>query len=178
PPVTALNYDVHDGHCWPFAGSQGQLGIALSSPIYIEAITIDHVASAIAVGRRTSAPQDMEVWALVEGRDNVAKLEAWRAELALGGHEPAMRSGFSLAAQEGQPPFLGVAEYIHIASFQYDIHSRNGVQTFLVDAEIKNLGIDFGVVVLVVKNNWGMGEYTCLYRIRVHGQRMDAPATP
>ncbi|KAF8158930.1 UNC-like C-terminal-domain-containing protein, partial [Mycena galopus ATCC 62051] len=131
PPVTALNYDVHDGHCWPFAGSQGQLGIALSSPIYIEAITIDHVASAIAVGRRTSAPQDMEVWALVEGRDN----------------------------------------YIRIASFQYDIHSRNGVQTFLVDAEIKNLGIDFGVIVLVVKNNWGMGEYTCLYRIRVHGQR-------
>ena len=29
-----------------------------------------------------------------------------------------------------------------------------------------------GIVVLVVKSNWGMDEYTCLYRMRVHGERM------
>ncbi|KAJ7247453.1 hypothetical protein C8J57DRAFT_960466, partial [Mycena rebaudengoi] len=61
PPITALHYNIHDGHCWPFARSQGQLGIVLAAPIYIEDITIDHVAAAVAVGRRTSVLRDMEV---------------------------------------------------------------------------------------------------------------------
>ncbi|KAJ7321339.1 UNC-like C-terminal-domain-containing protein [Mycena albidolilacea] len=134
-PVTALDHDIHDGHCWPFGGSYGQLGIVLGSLVYIDAITIDHVAAAVAVGKRTSAPKDMEVWAMVEGQDNV---------------------------------------FIRIATLQY---SPNHIQTFPVDTEIRNLGIDFGVVMLIVKSNWGMGEYTCLYRIRVHGQRMDALTT-
>ncbi|KAJ6593033.1 hypothetical protein B0H19DRAFT_911617, partial [Mycena capillaripes] len=111
PPITALHYDIHDGHCWPFAGSQGQLGIVLAALVYIDHITIDHTL----------------------------------------------------------PKF---PEYIRIASFRYDIHSRNNVQTFPVDAEIRSLGIDFGVVVLVINSNWGKDEYTCLYRIRVHGQQI------
>ncbi|KAJ7438035.1 hypothetical protein B0H11DRAFT_1935565 [Mycena galericulata] len=168
PPVTALHYDIHDGHCWPFAGSQGQLGIVLSAPVYIEDITIDHVAAAVAVSMRTSAPRDMEVWAMVEGQDNVAKLEAWRAEnTQRRDHEPA------------RPKMLSTfPEYIRIASFHYDIHSPDSIQTFPVDEEIRGLGIDFGVIVLMVKSNWGMGEYTCLYRVRVHGQRIDASASP
>ncbi|KAJ7881496.1 UNC-like C-terminal-domain-containing protein, partial [Mycena olivaceomarginata] len=136
PPVTALHHDIHDGHCWPFAGSQGQLGIVLASPIYIDTITINHVAAAVAVSRRTSAPRDMELWAMVEGQDNIGKLKAWRA---------------------------------------YDIHSPDNIQTFPIDAEIRSLGINFGLVVLMVKNNWGMDKYTCLYRVQVHGQRMDTP---
>ncbi|KAJ7720320.1 hypothetical protein B0H14DRAFT_3520987 [Mycena olivaceomarginata] len=178
PPVTALHYNVHDGYCWPFAGSRGQLGIALSGLVYIEAITIDHVAFTDAVGSRTSAPRDMEVWALVEGRDNVAKLETYHAELAPEEHGLAMRNGSSLVSHAGQPPTpgLGDLQYIRIASLQYDIHSSHSSQTFPVDALIRNLGIDFGVVVLMVESNWGMEDYTCLYRVRVHGQRMDAPA--
>jgi SUN domain-containing protein 1/2 len=105
----------------------------------------------------------MEVWAMVEGQDNVAKLEAWRAEMPQGREHELPR-----------PKMLPKSpEYIRIASFQYDIHSPNNVQTFPVDGEIRTLGIDFGVVVLVIKSNWGMDEYTCLYRIRVHGQTMD-----
>ncbi|KAJ7855444.1 hypothetical protein B0H14DRAFT_2579314 [Mycena olivaceomarginata] len=165
-PVTALDHDIHDGHCWPFGGSYGQLGIVLGSLVYIDAITIDHVAAAVAVGKRTSAPKDMEVWAMVEGQDNVAKLEAWRAEMSQGAHEPE------------RPKMLPqLPEFIRIATLQYDIYSPNHIQTFPVDTEIRNLGIDFGVVVLIVKSNWGMGEYTCLCRIRVHGQRMDALTT-
>jgi hypothetical protein len=171
-PFTALHYDIHDGHCWPFAGSQGQLGIVLSNLVYIEAITIEHVAATVAVGRRTSAPQDMEVWALVEGQDNITKLRAWCAELAQQGRVPAIQNGHALATQRGQPARLGLSEYIRIASLRYDIHSPNNIQTFPVDAEIRDIGIDFGLVVLVVKNNWGMEEYTCLYRIRVHGLPM------
>ncbi|KAJ7312801.1 hypothetical protein DFH08DRAFT_973318 [Mycena albidolilacea] len=141
-PVTALDHDIHDGHCWPFGGSYGQLGIVLGSLVYIDAITIDHVAAAVAVGKRISAPKDMEVWAMVEGQDNVAKLEAWRAEMSQGAHEPE------------RPKMLPqLPEFIRIAALQYDMYSPNHIQNFPVDTEIRNLGIDFSVVVLIVKSN-------------------------
>ncbi|KAJ7158676.1 hypothetical protein C8R46DRAFT_1224613 [Mycena filopes] len=138
PPITALHYDLHDGHCWPFAGSQGQLGRRARAP-------------------SRSAPREMEVWGVVEGPDNLAKLKAWRADRTLK---------------------RGSIEWIRVASFRYDIRAPNNIQTFPVDQEIRELGIDFGVVVLMVKSNWGMDAYTCLYRMRVHGQMMGATATP
>ncbi|KAJ7714324.1 hypothetical protein DFH07DRAFT_763084 [Mycena maculata] len=169
PPVTALHHDIHDGNCWPFAGSQGQLGIVLASPTHIDSdtITIDHVAAAAAVNKRTSTSKYMELWDLVEGEDNVSKLEAWRAVAQPGEDEPV------------QPAMLPkFPEYIQIASFQYDIHLTNNIQTFPIDAGIRSLGIDFGVVVLMVKSNWGRDEYTCLYRVRVHGEAIDIPVLP
>ncbi len=39
-------------------------------------------------------------------------------------------------------------DYIRLAQFEYNIEAANHVQTFPVDPEIRNLGIDFGVVVL------------------------------
>lgn len=96
---------------------------------------------------------------MVEGQDNVVKLEAWRAEIAQRReHEPARPSMV--------PKY---PEFIRIASFQYDMAIPDNIQTFPVDAEIRSLDIDFGVVMLMVKSNWGRDEYTCLYRIRVHG---------
>ncbi|KAJ7903463.1 UNC-like C-terminal-domain-containing protein [Mycena olivaceomarginata] len=148
PPVTAIHHEVHDGHCWPFAGSQGQLGVVLSAPVYIEDITIDHVAGEVAPYTRGSAPREMEVWGLIEGPDNVAKLKTWRADRA-----QRRESGEVLEDEPVRPKLL-------------------------TPRSIKALGIDFGVVALVVKNNWGNDAFTCLYRFRVHGQMMGASATP
>ncbi|KAJ6531881.1 hypothetical protein B0H19DRAFT_1189078 [Mycena capillaripes] len=175
-PAWAIHHEVRDGYCWPFAGSQGHLGVVLAAPVYIEDITIDHVAADVATNSdRASAPREMEVWALVEGQDNVAKLEAWRADKA-----QRRENGESVEDEPMRPEMLPKApEYIRIATFRYDISAENNVQTFPVDQEIKALGIDFGVVVLMVKSNWGQAEYTCLYRFRVHGQKMGgASATP
>ncbi|KAF7336703.1 hypothetical protein MVEN_02105300 [Mycena venus] len=174
PPVWALHHDIHDGHCWPFAGSQGQLGVVLASPVYIEDITIDHVAAEVAPYTRRSAPREMEVWGLIEGADNMAKLKAWRAEKA-----QRRENGEIIEDEPVRPKMLPRSvEYIRIATFRYDIRAENNIQTFPVDQEVKALGIDFGVVALVVKSNWGNDAYTCLYRFRVHGQMMGAPATP
>ncbi|KAF7374809.1 Spindle pole body-associated protein sad1 [Mycena sanguinolenta] len=174
PPITALHYDIHDGRCWPFAGSQGQLGVFLAAPVYIEDITIDHVAVEAALNSRASAPQDMEVWGLIEGADNMAKLAAWRAD------KTQRRENGEVIEDEPERPksIPNSVEYIRIASFRYDVHSSNNIQTFPVDQEIKALGIDFGVVALVVKSNWGNSAFTCLYRFRVHGQRMGATLAP
>ena len=177
PPVTALHHETHSGHCWPFAGTEGRLGIALSAPVYISHISIDHVAKEVAHDMR-SAPREMEVWGMVEGKDNIAKVKAWQAGKAAKRAEAKADAELKGIAFVDEPDIKYPSglprspKYIRVASFKYDIYSHNTVQTFPVDEEVRNLDVDFGIVMLNIKNNWGRDEYTCLYRIRVHGEKM------
>ncbi|KAJ3893200.1 hypothetical protein GG344DRAFT_43704 [Lentinula edodes] len=191
PPVWALHPDITNGLCWPFPGSHGQLGIALAAPVVVDSVTIDHVAAETASKRR-SAPREIEVWGLVEGRENIHKVKEWREGLI------TQRQAKNAARERGEEQdfnhlddLLGTSEldvpypstlpksptYIRLASFTYDIHSPSHIQTFPVlpylskYGKLGEAGVDFGVVVLVVRSNWGMEEYTCLYRVRVHGER-------
>ena len=177
PPITALHHELHNGHCWPFAGSEGQLGVALASPTYISDITIDHVAREVAFDMR-SAPREVEVWGMVEGQDNVAKVEGWLGERARR-REEARERGEEVEEEPAYPTTLPKSpRYIRIANFSYDIHAPKNVQTFPVSQDVQNLGVDFGIVVLRIKSNWGREEFTCLYRMRVHGQRMGEMPLP
>ncbi|OCH94412.1 hypothetical protein OBBRIDRAFT_747757 [Obba rivulosa] len=167
PPVTALHHETHNGHCWPFGGARGQLAVSLAEPVRIDAVTVDHVPREVATDMR-SAPREMELWGLVEGAENLAALRAWR--------EAREETG------EEEGPYPGTlprdAEYVRVADFVYDIHGPRHIQTFPVRPEMEELGLDFGVVVLMVKSNWGK-EFTCLYRLRVHGERPDGvPSFP
>ena len=178
PPITALHHEMQNGHCWPFAGGEGQLGVALAAPVFVEEVTIEHVAKSIAFDMR-SAPRQMEVWGLVEGKDNIARVQAWKEDTAAQreAEQPSDEQSPSTYDQGGSdvvyPKTLPkYPEYLRLANFTYDIHSPNNVQTFPVLPEIRELGIDFGIVALRVLNNWGRDDFTCLYRFRVHGQRM------
>ncbi|KAG6899548.1 hypothetical protein C0993_009280 [Termitomyces sp. T159_Od127] len=178
PPVWALHHELHNGHCWPVAGQTGQLGVALAAPIYVDAVSIDHVAAEVAFDMRT-APREMELWGLVEGAENVEKVRRWKEERRRRREEARESGGGEGDGEvevEEEPEVPGTLPraptYVRIAEFAYDIHAPRNVQTFPVDPELRALGVDFGVVVLVMKSNWGR-EYTCLYRLRVHGQRLD-----
>ncbi|KAH9949977.1 hypothetical protein B0H21DRAFT_832778 [Amylocystis lapponica] len=184
PPVTALHHEIHNGHCWPFVGTKGQLGVALSTPAYITDVTIDHVPKEVATDMR-SAPRQMELWGLVEGKDNVAKLKEWRAQRAARQEEARVEAelnGTPYVELLNEPPYPKslpkVPEYVRVANFTYNIHAPEHVQTFPVVEEIRDLGIDFGLVVLLVKSNWGRDEFTCLYRLRVHGERIGEVPLP
>lgn len=170
PPVTALHHELHNGHCWPFAGTQGQIGIALAALVYISDITIDHVAQEVAFDMR-SAPKQMEVWGLVEGKDNIAKVKEWMAEKAARRSE-ALERGETVEIEEYPKTLPRSPQYIRVATFSYDIHAPGHIQTFPVLPEVKDLGIDFGIVVLRILSNWGRDEFTCLYRVRVHGTQV------
>ncbi|KAK0204826.1 hypothetical protein DFS33DRAFT_1259183 [Desarmillaria ectypa] len=176
PPITALHHESHNGHCWPFAGSSGQLGVVLATPAYIKEISIDHVAKEVAFDMR-SAPRRMEVWGLVEGRENSAKVNEWKADKARLRAE-ALERGETIE-EEAYPKTLPKSPmYVRIAAFEYNIHAPNPVQTFSVLDEIQNLGVDFGIVTLRILSNWGRDEFTCLYRFRVHGERLGEVAPP
>ncbi|CAL1716274.1 unnamed protein product [Somion occarium] len=179
PPVTALHHEIHNGHCWPFAGSKGHLGVALSAPVYVTEVTIDHVAKEVATDMR-SAPRQMEVWGLVEGNENLAKFKEWKEQKASARKEEAelFDEPHDTQEEEEYPAALpNSPSYIRLANFTYNINAPNHIQTFSVPKDIQDLGIDFGVVILLVDSNWGREEFTCLYRFRVHGQRMgDVPS--
>jgi SUN domain-containing protein 1/2 len=183
PPIVALHHEIHNGHCWPFAGSEGQLGIKLSAPVVIDDVTIDHAAreSVLHESDLRSAPRDLELWGLVEGKENLNKVREWRAERERRRLE-AQENGEPISEDLLEPPYPislpSSAPYIRIAKFAYDIHSPRNIQTFPVLQEIKDLGLDFGVVALRVLNNWGRSEFTCLYRVRVHGERLGASESP
>ena len=182
PPVTALHHETHNGHCWPFAGHHGQLGVMLSMPAYISDVTIDHVAKEVATDMR-SAPRQMELWGLIEGEENAAKFNAWKAFQETQKEEAcsaAKANGMECAADEDDHPrtLPSSVPYMRITNFTYNIYASNHIQTFPVPQEIQDLGIDFGVVVLVVKSNWGREDFTCLYRVRVHGERLGSIPEP
>jgi SUN domain-containing protein 1/2 len=59
-PATALHPDNSVGSCWPFNGSQGQLGILLSRRVVITDVTIEHAAKELSPDVKT-APKAIEV---------------------------------------------------------------------------------------------------------------------
>ncbi|KAH9972829.1 hypothetical protein BGW80DRAFT_1312790 [Lactifluus volemus] len=164
PPITALHHETHNGYCWPFKGDQGQLGVTLAHPVFIDEITIDHVASEIAWDLR-SAPRKMEVWGLVEGAKNHAKVASWE--------DSRNEAGLEVPTQPRSLPHS--AKYVRVAQFEYDIHKLDSaVQSFPADEDVRALELDFGIVALRVLSNWGK-EFTCLYRFRVHGRKFEEP---
>jgi len=169
PPVTALHPDLNLGRCWSFAGSHGQLAVVLARSVHISEITVDHARPAF---DERSAPKRIAVWGFVEGADNLEKYnshlaaqEQRHAQEILDGEipepEPVLRG-----APRGVP-------YLHLTTLTYNIHSSSHIQTFRVPQEIWDLDIDMGVVLFEILDNWGDEQYTCLYRVRVHGSEKD-----
>jgi hypothetical protein len=132
-PTIAIQPSKHIGECWPLAGSQGQLAIALSMFIKITHITIEHPARHILLNTG-STPWDMELWG-----------------------QPANES---CSGEICNPVFL--------TAFAYNMYGQP-VQTFSVVSAYQNTLMQS--VILKIASNWGEPNYTCLYKVGIHGRR-------
>ena len=125
-PRTILQPGSAPGQCWAFRGSYGTVVIKLSSPIFISAVTIEHISSLLSPdGHIHSAPATLSMAGLTPG-DNLSSL----------------------------------------LNFTYSA-SGDPVQTFWLGDEARTQR--FETVELTVHKNHGHPDYTCLYRVRVHG---------
>jgi len=143
-PFVALDDDLRPGRCWPFHGSVGQLGIRLPVAVRISHVTVDHLPKELALSI-TNAPRNIKIWGFVEKAHSSAGTHESHHELPMISH----------------PDFT----FIPIATFYYNIHSPDYIQTF----NTLFADIAFQGVVMEILGNWG-GERTCIYRVRVHGE--------
>uniref|UniRef100_A0A671KC89 Si:dkey-92f12.2 n=1 Tax=Sinocyclocheilus anshuiensis TaxID=1608454 RepID=A0A671KC89_9TELE len=62
-PRTVIQPELYPGKCWAFRGSQGFLVIALSYPVRITHVTLEHLPKELSpTGRIDSAPKDFAVY--------------------------------------------------------------------------------------------------------------------
>ncbi|KAL7279757.1 hypothetical protein ACG7TL_006164 [Trametes sanguinea] len=148
PPELVLEDDMRVGRCWRFTGSRGQIAISLPVFIHPTHVSIDHIPRAIAadVGQ---APRRMTLWGVIDGFEN----------------------------QERDHPPLTKDEYIFVelADFVYNVTQVRPVQTFALREEVRQLGIDIGLVVLEIMDNWGSPPRRTISRASLP-QR--SPSTP
>ena len=168
PPVTALHPDNSLGSCWPFAGSNGQLGILLSRRVVPSEITIEHASIDVALdGDAQSAPKEFELWGVVEMEEDIARLEEYRQEQnRLRESDPSLLLDTELESTASLPP---TPNHILLAAGTYDITSVSPLQTFPVTETARQLAIPISIVVLKLLSNHGHSHYTCIYRVRVGG---------
>ncbi|GBC05462.1 hypothetical protein RclHR1_06230022 [Rhizophagus clarus] len=196
PPITALQPETHVGQCWPFAGQQGQLAVLLSRRIYVTSITYDHVSKTVAMGT-TSAPKEFEVWAFIDDENDSNEKTDQKMEQRsdenidyststlknIPTNQPGSNildssssssSSSLLHYSSGKDLKLGSSpNHLFLGRFIYDINGLP-IQTFEVDKWNKPVR----AIIMKVNSNWDNPLYTCLYRFRVHGRRVDVNQNP
>ncbi|XP_053348560.1 SUN domain-containing protein 2 isoform X2 [Clarias gariepinus] len=74
-PRTVIQPELHPGKCWPFRGSEGFLVIALSHPVQITQVTLEHLPRILSpTGRIDSAPKDFAVYGMISEEKEEGKL--------------------------------------------------------------------------------------------------------
>ncbi|XP_026803771.3 SUN domain-containing protein 2 [Pangasianodon hypophthalmus] len=74
-PRTVIQPELYPGKCWPFRGSEGFLVIALSHPVQITHITLEHLPRVLSpTGHIDSAPKDFAVYGMINEENKEGKL--------------------------------------------------------------------------------------------------------
>ncbi|EJU04970.1 hypothetical protein DACRYDRAFT_20541 [Dacryopinax primogenitus] len=127
------------------------MGIRLHRFVYVDEIVVEAPPLSM-LDQPETTPKQFDVWGHVES-GNVAKLEEYLKK------HPS---------DQTPPPPSTNARFMHLGSFEYD-NQGAPIQKFSLDPAPSGHMIDFGLVVFTFNSNYG-GDYTCLYRIRIHGE--------
>ncbi|KAE8267775.1 hypothetical protein A4X09_0g4564 [Tilletia walkeri] len=198
PPVTALHPDISPGMCWAFPGSRGTLGIKLARRnVRVSHVTIEHAPERLLKDRQDleakspirSAPRRLEVWGrVVGGQVEWARAQAFNVRQAAEASRARLRRGGSSGEEESlKPEGAKTGRWIRLGEFEYGAGGKSygsvlqktqkwspgghsHIQTFAVDSDVANLQIGVDAVQVGVLSNHGNQAYTCLYRVRIHGE--------
>ena len=160
PPETVLTRWEEHGDCWCSPSNEADgfgtsLGVIMANSIYPDQVVIEHISPSAAL-QPGAAPRDMELFALIDiTSDTYNSVKAVSDDLFGVDSDLTLPSG-----------------WVRIAAFSYDLESSQNVQSFPVQLDMKALGASTNKIIVRSKSNWG-GEkvgYTCIYRVRMHGE--------
>ncbi|EMD36716.1 hypothetical protein CERSUDRAFT_73773 [Gelatoporia subvermispora B] len=144
-PSIAISDDTHAGRCWKVHQLPTQLGIRLPIIIRPSQVSVEHLLKENAVDIR-QAPKNMTLWGVVDGKSNMEAFKTLMASNHLDRNLPT-------------PMLARDLRWAPLASFMYDIHHRNHIQTFPISQDYIDSEITFGIVALEILENWGSGVW-------------------
>ncbi|KIO03548.1 hypothetical protein M404DRAFT_145533, partial [Pisolithus tinctorius Marx 270] len=156
----ALEDDLQEGACWRLPDRLGQIAVAFREVVRVTHVVVDHIPAGL-TNTIGLAPRKLLLWGMVDGKDNLVKYHSLRNS-ATGTLQELLAARAAPALSHGMP-------FIPLVSFDYNIHATNHTQIFPILGSVAATGMDFGVVVLEILDNWG-GELMCLYRVGIYGE--------
>ncbi|KAF8926086.1 hypothetical protein BGZ58_000195 [Dissophora ornata] len=174
----AIQPDMHSGECWAMDGQDGQLGIRLARRIIVSEVTIEHADPSVVLDMN-SAPREVEIWGLRGDEDRAPRSEQpahseSTSQTGPGSSEQEAKEEQSKPVDSNAKPNTWWREGIPwhgatlLTTVQYDASAdKKTRQTFSIPLS-KQTVPSMGVA-LRFKSNWGHPNYTCVYRVRVHG---------
>ncbi|KAI6098765.1 hypothetical protein EDD16DRAFT_1527123 [Pisolithus croceorrhizus] len=148
-----LEDDLQEGACWHLPNRLGQIAIAFQDVVHVTHVMVDHIPAEL-TNAIEIAPHKLLLWGMVDGEDNLAKYHSLRSGTT-GPLRDLLTARMVPALSCGMP-------FVPLVSFDYNIHAANHTQLFPIPDSVVAAGMDFGVVVLEILDNWD-GELMCLY---------------
>jgi len=180
-PVIAITPTTDVGDCWPFAGQHGTLVLLLANSIHPSHITIENVAKEL-VPDFSSAPKKAEFWIWIKDDSLRATVEkaAVKVSNATGQEDPLSRHMVPQPIHPNHPLpaqlLMHNKEFVKLHTVEFDIDGDVS-QSYELPVDMLNLGAHSRIAALVIRENYGNPNYTCLYRVRVHGHLARADTT-
>jgi SUN domain-containing protein 1/2 len=144
PPETIFTPDNSLGNCWAFPGSRGYISFLITYPIIPSSFTLEHVSRALMIDQ-SSAPRTFTVF---------------------GFSDPDDHNGDWLGDFEYKIDGNVIQNFI-VEKFAPGKDADNEKRVTIIDKRRAN---GYRVFNVRFTNNYGNEQYTCVYRLRVHGQ--------
>lgn len=173
-PTMAFNNDVSLGFCWPFTGRTGQVALNLGTTINPTDIGIVHVRPEQSPNP-SSAPRKVSLWIQISDAETRA-----RVRTLVGNDLDNSRSSSADHTHKAQNWLLpsslsspGVPiDYVKILDAEYQLDGGDEFQVFPVPLSVRNLHLATSKVIFKIDDNWGNEDFTCIYRLRLFGDKV------
>ncbi|KAF8445473.1 UNC-like C-terminal-domain-containing protein [Terfezia claveryi] len=161
-PGKAISSDARKpGNCWPFAGKTGNLGIILRDPVYVTGMTLEHIEWNRCFAR-DATPKSIIFWVRIMETEKYYKKAVLEASKALGEKPELVQATKNLK---------NMYDYVKVGKFEYEFTETSPPeQTFWIPMDMRTLNISSDKVLLHFYDNYGNPNYTCIYRVKVHGE--------
>jgi Sad1 / UNC-like C-terminal len=157
-PSTVLGNST--GACWSFRGNVGTFGLVLDAANVMPSHVVIHHWLFNSTTSLSRAPRQVIVWGMVDGDQNMKA------------YSSARRAFTSHLARVPPFPISKGGVFVPLGDIDFDITAPSLRQTVPLYSEVRSWGIDFGVLVLDIRSNWG-GDVTSLCSVHVYGQIVD-----
>ena len=170
-PADALTRWEDLGDCWcaaPSRAGMAQITVLLPKKVAPTELVVEHIDhdATLDIG---AAPHHLELWVQIEDPE--------KREIVAMAAEGVISETFCKpqAGQQGCPTGdYGVKEaldatWVRIGAWEYNIYTGKNVQSLPVQVALDHFKVPIEKASIRVRSNWGTRDYTCLYRLKLHG---------